>query len=125
MATWTADLNPRGIPHEMAHLVILAYAEQKNLLFLLHGGPLTATIDQLPDDLELREIDLPTPAVWASARQRASEIFGLPLLELRTASNVSDAAKALKEKASELRPPAADLTARLRSTLETRNLSIS
>lgn len=105
--------------------MILTYAEQQNLRFLLHGGPFIATIDQLPDELELREIDLPTPAAWAEARQRAGQIFGLPLLELRTASNVSDAAKALKEKASEQRPSAADLTVRLRSILEARNLSVS
>jgi len=125
LRAWLDEPQPRGLPAELANLIILTYAEQQNLRFVRHGGPFTGTIDQLPDDLELREIDLPAPAVWVEARQRAAHIFGLSVLELRTASNVSDAAKSLKEQASAARPHAAELTLRLRSALDPRHLSIA
>jgi hypothetical protein len=109
LRAWIDDPSPRGLPTEVANLVILTYAEQKNLRFLLHGGPAVPTLDSLHDDLELREIDLPSPTEWTEARARASKVFGVAFLEQRTASNVAEAARALQEAAKALRTPATQL----------------
>jgi hypothetical protein len=117
LRAWLDEPAPRGLPPEVANLVILTYAEQKNLRFLLHGGPASPTIDSLHDDLELREIDLPTPAEWTEARARASRVFGVALLEQRTASNVADAARALQEAAKALQPSTGPLVDALKTRL--------
>ncbi|BCS31419.1 hypothetical protein TBR22_A06200 [Luteitalea sp. TBR-22] len=112
---WIDEPTPRGLPTDLANLVILTYAEQKNLRFLLHGGPATPTIDSLHDDLELREIDLPSPTEWTEARARASKILGLALLEQRTASNVAEAVRAIQESTKGLRVPATQLVDALKA----------
>lgn len=122
---WANEPQPRGLPTEVANLVILCYAEQQNLRFVLHGGPVTPSIDSLHDELELREVDLPSPGVWAEVRQRATEVFGLTLLELRTASNVGEAIRALKERATALKADAAKLTLKLGDRLDANGLSRS
>ena len=89
-----------GLPDAAANLVILVYADQANLAFRRHGGPWPAKLDDLPDDVELREEALPSPEAWTTAAERAGKVFGLTVSPLRNAGNVSDLAERLGETAA-------------------------
>ena len=89
-----------GLPAAAANLVILVYADQANLAFRRHGGPWPAKLDDLPDDVELREEAQPAPEAWTTAVERAGRVFGLTVSPLRNASNVSDLAERLGEAAA-------------------------
>ena len=89
-----------GLPMPAANLVVLVYADQANLAFQRHGGPWPAKLDDLPDDVELREEALPSAGAWTTAVERAERVFGLAVSRLRNASNVSDLAERLGETAT-------------------------
>ena len=88
-----------GLPAAAENLVILTYADQANLAFRRHGGPWTATLDDLPNDVELREEELPTQEAWETAIERAGMVFGMAISPLRNASNASEFAAKLGEDA--------------------------
>ncbi len=89
-----------GLPNAAANLVILVYADQANLAFRRHGASWPAKLDDLPDDVELREEALPSADEWTAAVERAKRLFGLTGSPLRNASNVSDLAEQLGETAT-------------------------
>ena len=89
-----------GLTAAAANLVILVYADQANLAFRRHGGPWPAKLDDLPDDVELREEELPSAEAWEAAVERAGKVFGLTASRLRNAANVSDLAERLGEAAA-------------------------
>ena len=91
--------NPMGLPSQAQNLVMLVYADQANRSFFLHGGPYQPKLEDLPDELELREQALPSQADWDEAIQRAGRIFGITVSPLRNASNLSDLATKLKDAA--------------------------
>ena len=90
-----------GLPAAARNLVILLYADQANLAFRRHGVPCTPTLDDLSDDLELCEEELPTAAAWDAARKCAAEVFGITAAPFRNASNASALAARLDEAAAE------------------------
>lgn len=94
----------RGLPAEVQNLLILTFAGQTNRSFLLRGGPFQPTIENLPDDLELREQALPAPELWAEAQRRAAALFGLTVPQTLNATNVAKAVDAVTQKALELKP---------------------
>ena len=104
-----------GLPNAAANLVILVYADQANLAFRRHGGPWTATLDDLPDDVELHEEELPSQEAWNAAGERAGKVFGLTVSPLRNASNVSELAARLGEAAKERAVACDELVERLAS----------
>jgi hypothetical protein len=81
---------PTGLPTTVENLVILVYADQTNRSFVLHGGPVQPRLENLPDELELREVHLPAPEAWEEASLRVSKLFGLTTSPLRNATNVSE-----------------------------------
>ena len=119
---WTDEPEPRGLPAEVANLVIMTYAEQANLRFTLHGGPVTPALASLADELELHEAALPTPEQWTVARDRAAKVFGLVLPELRSASNVGEATRQIQEAANARRQHAVALVEQLRDRLPVHEL---
>ena len=84
-----------GLPTTAANLVILIYADQANLAFQRHGSPWPAQLDDLPDDVVLREEALPSADDWTNAVERAGKVFGLTVSPLRNASNANDLAERL------------------------------
>ena len=88
-----------GLPITVENLVILTYADQANLAFRRHGGPWPSKLDDLPDDLELREEELPAEDVWNEAIDRAGKVFGITVSSLRNASNASEFSAKLGEAA--------------------------
>ena len=104
-----------GLPITVENLVILTYADQANLAFRRHGGPCTAKLDDLPDDLELREEELPAQDVWNEAIDRAGKVFGITVSPLLNASNASEFAAKLGEAAAADMSACSELVERLAS----------
>jgi hypothetical protein len=91
--------NPMGLPLHAQNLIILVYADQANRSFFLHGGPYQPKLEDMPDELELREQALPSQEDWDEAINRAGKIFGISVSPLRNASNLSDLGTKLKDAA--------------------------
>lgn len=113
LRAWIDEPKPRGLPEEVQNLVILVWAEQQQLAFVLRGGPVTPSLDDMRDELELKAQKLPSHEVWQAAVRRAHEIFGIPASALLNASNVAGLASALQEKAQASRASAHTLVERL------------
>ena len=74
----TATGRPRGVPPEIADLVVLTVAAQTDHSLTLAGRAVPAEAGRaLPADVVLRPEELPPENVWASACARASAVFGL------------------------------------------------
>jgi hypothetical protein len=113
LRAWIDEPKSRGLPEEVQNLVILVWAEQQQLAFTLHGGPVTTSLDDMRDELELKPQKLPTPEVWQVAVRRAHDIFGIPASALLNAANVAQLVGALREKAQGARANAHALVERL------------
>ena len=107
------DPRRMGLPVNVENLLILTYADQANLAFRRHGGPWTAKLDDLPDDVELREEELPPPEAWDVAVERAGKVFGIAVSPLRNASNASEFAAKVGEAAGEQAEDCSKLVTRL------------
>ncbi|HEY5616347.1 MAG TPA: hypothetical protein VIK60_00295 [Vicinamibacterales bacterium] len=115
LRAWMDDPKPRGLPEEVQNLVILIWAEQQQLAFLLHGGPapVSASLESMRDDLELRAQKLPERDHWQLAVRRAQDVFGIPTSELLNATNVSRLVAELRGKAQSARAHAHTLVERV------------
>lgn len=111
---WIDTPAPMGLPLELQNLIILAFAASTNRRFTLHGGPFEPSVDNLPDELELREQSLPNASDWQIALQRASSLFGLTLGQTLNAANVGKLVDEVKQKASEKRDAVTRLVSQVR-----------
>lgn len=111
---WIDTPTPMGLPVELQNLIILTFAASTNRRFTLHGGPYEPSVDNVPDELELREQALPDAVQWQSALQRASILFGLTLGQTLNATNVGKLAAEVQQKASEHRDAVKNLVVRVR-----------
>lgn len=111
---WIDAPSPMGLPVPLQNLIILAYAASTNRRFTLHGGPIDPTIDNLPDELELREQALPSDEDWRKALQRASILFGLTPAQTLNAANVRRLIDEVKGAASDKREAVGRLVAQVR-----------
>ncbi|MGH9844061.1 MAG: phage resistance protein [Blastocatellia bacterium] len=118
---WMDEPQPMGLPRELQNLIILTFAAQTNRSFARHGGPHAASLDSLPDDLELREQQLPAPADWEQALARGASIFGVVASPLLNASNlakfIADARKVVDDNKANCDKLAAQLQRAMRSPL--------
>jgi len=64
-----------GLPEECGNLIILSFAAQTNRSFFRHGAPFDAKLTNLPDEVELRQQQLPPETAWVTAVERASRIL--------------------------------------------------
>jgi hypothetical protein len=103
LRTWMDEPKPMGLPRDAENMVILLFAEQTNRSFFLHSAPFEATLTNLPDRLELREQQLPHPAQWDLAVERAGRIFGVAASPLLKASNVMALATGVKQRIASAR----------------------
>lgn len=86
---WTDLPQRRGLTREVQNLLILVYAEQANLSFVHNDGVAQPALDDLKDELVLREETLPPEAEWVEAVRRVQALFALTPAELRNASNLA------------------------------------
>jgi hypothetical protein len=101
LRAWMDQPALMGLPRDLQNLVIMAVAAQLNRAFFLHGGPSAPAIENLPDELELREQSLPTQSEWETASKRAALIFGVTASPLLSATNVTKLVTDVKAEAVE------------------------
>jgi hypothetical protein len=113
LRVWTDEPRPAGLTKEVQNLVILVFADQTNRTFFLHGGPFPGTLDNLPDELELREQRLPSAADWEEAGQRVATILGLTPFPHFGAASVARLVADARAKAGDHRAACSTLVTRL------------
>jgi hypothetical protein len=98
---WVDEPRAMGLPKECGNLIILVFAAQTNRSFFRHGAPFDATLANLPEEVELREQQLPPEASWVTAVERASRIFGAVSSPLLNASNLARLADDIQVRAKQ------------------------
>lgn len=89
LRAWIDQPTAMGLPKDLQNLVILCFAWQCDLSFSLYGNPVEPQLDNLDDDLELRQQPLPSEDLWREAAQRAADILGVVAAPLLTAAGVA------------------------------------
>ncbi|MEW4454504.1 DUF6079 family protein [Bremerella sp. JC817] len=120
---WMEQPDERGLPREIEHLLVLVYADQTNRSFVRYGGNYVPSLDDMPNDLELVEQQLPDVKDWETAVQRVSEIFGHAISRLLNAGNLTTLASKVKESVTSLKADGESLPDRLQLILK--NLSMA
>jgi hypothetical protein len=110
---WTDEPTPMGLPPTVQDLVILTFAEQTDRFFTLHGTPVEGEIGGLNDEAVLHETELPTPADWNTARDRAKHVFGVDSSPLLNAGNLASLAANIRGVIEQCRSGVLGLPARL------------
>ena len=77
---WLDPAGKRGLLPEVQDLLILTWCSWSGRTLQRGGRPYpTPRLGQLPDDIELLRPELPTPAEWSEALDRAGHLFGIAL----------------------------------------------
>lgn len=111
---WIDLPNPMGLPLELQNLIILSFAALTNRRFIQRGGPVEPTVDNLADELELREQSLPSADDWAKAVNRAASLFGLTVPQTLNAGNVGRLVDDVRREANGKREAVGKLVVNLR-----------
>lgn len=107
-------LEPYGMVREVENLLLMAWALLDDKQWAKAGATVTVGgVEQVSDDLLLREPSLPEAEAWQAAVRRAAELFGVTVSNLRSASNVATLAAGVRARARELQGASADLVALL------------
>ena len=77
---WIEKPERRGLERDIQNLLILTFALQAGCSFFLHGGPVDPQLENLDDDMALREQQLPSETTWAEAVKRAGTLLASPFL---------------------------------------------
>jgi hypothetical protein len=120
---WTDQPEERGLPCEIQNLLVLIYADQTNRSFVRYGSNYTPDLDDLPDELELREQTLPDLKDWQEAVTRVADILGHAISNLLNASNLATLAAKVNESATEFKADCDSLPDRLQLVLK--NVAVS
>ncbi|MCR9292939.1 MAG: hypothetical protein NXI32_09495 [bacterium] len=115
---WMDQPEERGLPKEIQNLLILVYADQTNRSFVRYGGNYAPTLDDMPNDLELVEQQLPDVKDWETTVGRVSEVFGLAISRLLNAGNLTSLASKFSEVVSGLKADCDSLPDRLQLVLK-------
>jgi hypothetical protein len=118
LRSWINEPKAMGLPPELENLILLTFAAQTNRAWFRFGSnPHNATIEDLPDNAELREQSLPDEQIWNRAVERASAIFGLAPSPLRSANNAVKLGLDLGQQVGALLESARDLVRELQSRI--------
>lgn len=117
-------LDDWGMPREIENLLILVFADETNRSFIsqIRGGNYSPLLDDMPNDLELVEQQLPDVKDWETAVQRVSEVFGHAISRLLNASNLMMMASKVNESVGSLKTDCDMLPDRLHLILK--NLAV-
>lgn len=118
MRRWTDQPEERGLPREIQNLLILVYADQTNRSFVRYGSNYTPDLNDLPDELELREQTLPDLKDWQEAVTRVADILGHAVSNLLNASNLATLAAKVSESVTEFNADCESLPDRLQLVLK-------
>ncbi len=116
-------LAPYGMARDVENLLVCAWALLDDKQWSKSGATVTVTsVEQVTDDLDLREATLPDETDWVAAVDRAAALFGSTVSNLRSAANVALLATSVRAKAQTLQAPASDLLAELETHAKTLGL---
>ncbi|MEM9351602.1 MAG: phage resistance protein, partial [Planctomycetota bacterium] len=97
---WIDSPRAMGLPKEAQNAIILTFAAHTGRSVFLHNGPYgEATVTNLPDDCELRTVELPDREHWEAATQLADRVFGTATSPHLSAGNVEGLVQAVKTRA--------------------------
>jgi hypothetical protein len=102
-----------GLPRLLEDLIILTFAAQTNRSFYLGGQPYPVSLEDLRDELTLREESLPSQSDWELALERVGYVFGEAPSRLLNAMNLQQLCSVVKQKASALKSDASGLVTAL------------
>ena len=94
---WIDEPHRMGLTREAQSLIILVYAAQSGMSFMLHGGACEGTITKLDDTWALKQEAPPDRAEWEQALPRAGSLFGVAASQLATAANAVSLGSKVKE----------------------------
>lgn len=112
---WIDLPEARGLEKLVAHLVIVCFAEQTDRAFVYRGNleARTPELNQIKDEMALREQQLPDEQTWETARLRAMEVFGHNPSAIRRARLAAIFARQLSDDSRTYRDASHQLVARL------------
>ncbi|MFD9082006.1 BREX-2 system ATPase PglY [Streptomyces erythrochromogenes] len=115
LTDWTDKPAPRGLPDFLGRLVVAAFAEMDDRVWVREGMPLDPApeLAQIKDRDALRSQPLPSPEDWESARQRFAAVFGQSAPTLLRGRIVNQFARQITEQARAFQEAAAELAERL------------
>ncbi|MEU3618428.1 phage resistance protein [Streptomyces sp. NPDC006872] len=115
LTDWTDKPDPRGLPDFLARLVVAAFAEMDDRVWVRGGTVLDPApeLSAIKDHDALRSQPLPAESDWDTARQRFETIFGQKAPALRRGRMVNQFARQIIEAARAHRDHAADLVHQL------------
>ena len=109
-----AWLAPYGLAKDVESLLAAAWALLDDKQWVQAGGTVQiTTVEQVNDNLELREPTLPPESEWEIARERAAALFGETVSSLRSAANVGLLGTAVRQAAAQRQNSSADLVTEL------------
>ncbi len=86
---WIEEPERRGLERAIQNLIMVTFALQTSRSFYLHGGPVDLQLENLDDEMELREQRLPSEITWAEAVKRSGALLGVAVSPLLNAQNVA------------------------------------
>ncbi|MFD7603146.1 phage resistance protein [Streptomyces mirabilis] len=115
LTDWTDKPDPRGLPDFLARLVVAAFAEMDDRVWVRGGTVLDPApeLSAIKDHDALRSQPRPAEADWDTARQRFETIFGEKPPALRRGRMINQFARQIIEAARTHRDHAADLVHQL------------
>ncbi|ODA74658.1 hypothetical protein APS67_001320 [Streptomyces sp. AVP053U2] len=115
LTDWTDRPDPRGLPDFLARLVVAAFAETDDRVWVRGGTVLDPApeLSAIKDHDALRSQPLPAESDWDTARQRFETVFGAKPPALRRGRMVNQFARQIIEAARTHRDHAADLVHQL------------
>jgi len=107
-------LEPWGLERKVENLLALAWALLDDKQWSKSGASvLISNVEQVTDDLVLRQPELPEVDAWESASERAGALFGVTVSKYRSAANVAALATDVRNRVSDLANPCAELASTL------------
>jgi hypothetical protein len=120
---WMDQPEDRGVPREIQNLLVLVYADQTNRSFRRYRGNYSPDLDDLPNELELVQEQLPDAKDWEAAISRVADVFGHAISRLLNASNLAGLSSKVGESVAEYKTDCDSLPDRLQLILK--NLGVA
>jgi len=96
----TDEPQPRGLDRLVQNLLIVAFALDQDLGWFRDGAQVPAPpLEHVKDDFELRHPRMPDPEVWETAVRRGAALLGRVVSPLRSAANVAELARLVRDTA--------------------------
>ena len=115
---WIEDPERRGLERVIQNLIMMTFALQTSRSFYLHGGPVEPQLENLDDEMELREQRLPSEVIWTEAVKRSGALLGVAVSPLLNAQNVAKLVNEVAKIARECRGEVERLRGQLRLRMQ-------